>query len=169
MSSDHPPDLDHLFGRGFIRIGVVLGFVLIGYLLYKQATRPEMEVISAKEVRLQRQQDGHYHINGAINGRPVQFMLDTGASTVSVSQDVAKRAGLECEQIAVFVTANGKINGCLAPAKQITFGSYRLFDVDVAIMPNMDDLALLGMNALGRFDLHQTDRTLVITHKQVNQ
>ena len=93
-------------------------------------------------------------------------MLDTGASMVSVSRAVAKRAGLECDAPAVFTTANGKIDGCIATREEVSFGNVRLFDVDVAIMPNMDDMALLGMNALGKFDLQQTDGTLVIRHKQ---
>ena len=169
MPTDHPPDLDHLLGRTFIRLGIALGCVVIGYLFYKQATRPEMEVISANAVLLQRQQDGHYHISGDINGEPVMFMLDTGASVASISGKLAKRAGLRCDQAAEFATANGRISGCMTRAKEVTFGNYRLFDLDVAIMPNMDELALLGMNALGKFNMQQTGRTLTISQKQAHQ
>ncbi len=166
MTANQPPELDRVFGSAFIRVGILLGLVLAGYLFYKHATKPEMEIISANEVRLQRQPDGHYHVNGAINGRPIRFMLDTGASMVSVSESVAKQAGLECEQDAIFTTANGKIKGCVDRQVEVAFGSYRLFDVDIAIMPNMDGIALLGMNALGKFNLQQSDGTLVIQHKQ---
>jgi aspartyl protease family protein len=92
-------------------------------------------------------------------------MIDTGASMVSISEDLARQAGLKCEAPATFSTANGKISGCVARS-EVQFGSYRLFDVEVAIMPNMDELALLGMNALGRFNLEQSGNTLVIRHKQ---
>lgn len=150
----------------FIKAGALLTVILGGYLIVQHVSRPEMEVINANEVRLQRQSDGHYHINGSINAVPVKFMLDTGASMVSISTEFAKRAGLECEQPAVFTTANGKIDGCIATREEVSFGNVRLFDVDIAIMPNMDDMALLGMNALGKFDLQQTNGTLVIRHKQ---
>jgi clan AA aspartic protease (TIGR02281 family) len=166
--TDHPPDLDHLLGRSFIRLGVALGLALIGYLFYNQVTRPEMQVISANEVRLQRQQDGHYHISGAINDEPVVFMLDTGATMVSISTKLANRAGLQCAQTAAFATASGEIDGCIAHAKAVTLGNYRLFDLDVAIMPSVDGLALLGMNALGKFDIQQTGHTLTITQRRAN-
>jgi clan AA aspartic protease (TIGR02281 family) len=166
MATNTPPELAQLFGSTFIRVGIALACILAAYLFYRHATRPEMEVISANEVRLQRQADGHYHINGAINGQPVRFMLDTGASMVSVSREMADRTGLECEQPAVFTTANGKIDGCIATREEVSFGNVRLFDVDIAIMPNMDETGLLGMNALSKFDLQQTDGTLTIRHKQ---
>jgi clan AA aspartic protease (TIGR02281 family) len=169
MKTDQPPDLDQLFGSTFVKAGIILACLLIGYLVYKQATRPEMEIISANEVRLQQQSDGHYHIAGAINGQPVRFMLDTGASLVTVSDAVARRAGLECEQPASFTTANGEVKGCVARQEEVAFGGYRLFHIDVAIMPNMGDMALLGMNALGKFNLQQTDGTLVISHKPSDQ
>lgn len=160
-----PPELHQVFGSAFLKIGIALALALTGYLLYRHATKPDMEVISAHEVRLQLRNDGHYHINGSINNTPVRFMIDTGASMVSISENLARRAGLKCEAPATFTTANGKISGCVARS-EIQFGSYRLFEVEVAVMPNMDELALLGMNALGRFNLEQSGGTLVIRHKQ---
>ena len=167
MAYQGPPELHQVFGSAFLRISIVLALILTGYLFYRHATKPDMEVLSANEVRLQRHNDGHYHISGSINGRPVKFMLDTGASMVSVSEQVARQAGLKCDVPATFTTANGKISGCVAQREEVTFGGFRLFDVDVAIMPNMDDLSLLGMNALGRFDLQQSDGTLIIGAKRV--
>lgn len=165
MAHQDPPELNQVFGSAFLRISIVLALILAGYLLYRHATKPDMEVISANEVRLQLRNDGHYHVNGAINGTPIRFMVDTGASMVSISEDLARQARLKCEAPATFTTANGKISGCVAQA-EVQFGSYRLFDVEIAIMPNMDELALLGMNALGRFNLEQSGNTLVIRHKQ---
>lgn len=166
MAHQGPPELDQVFASVFVKLGVLLVCVLAGYLIYQRATRPQMQVIGANEVRLQVRNDGHYHIDGAINGAPLRFMIDTGASLVSVSREVARQAGLKCDAPASFTTANGKIDGCVAQRAEVEFGGYRLFDVDIAIMPNMDGMALLGMNALSRFNIEQSGSTLVIRHKQ---
>ena len=163
MPRNEPPELSQIFGSVFLKATLLLACLLAGYLIYQHATRPEMEVISANEVRLQRHNDGHYHASGSINGTPIKFMLDTGASLVSVSRSVARQAGLECEAPATFTTANGKVEGCVALREEVVFGGYRVFDVDIAIMPGMDDTALLGMNVLGKFDLRQSDGVLVIS------
>lgn len=162
-----PPELSQLFGSAFLKLAVLLVFALGGTLIYRHATQPEMEIISADEVILQRQNDGHYHVSGSINSVPIKFMLDTGASMVSVSNQVAQQAGLKCEAPATFTTANGKVEGCVAERQEVVFGSFRVFNVDIAIMPGMDDTALLGMNVLGRFDLQQSNGTLAIRAKQV--
>ncbi len=162
-----PPELDQVFGSAFLKLAVLLVFALGGTLIYQHATRPEMEVLSQGELRLQRQHDGHYHVNGRINGTPVKFLLDTGASLVSVSREIARKAGLECDAPASFTTANGRVRGCVAQRTEIEFGGFRVFDVDIAIMPLNDSPALLGMNVLGRFDLQQSDGVLSIRAKQV--
>lgn len=165
MAGNSPPELSQVFGSVFLKLAVLLVFGLGGYLIYRHATQPEMEVITANELKLQRRNDGHYHVNGSINGTPVKFMLDTGASMVSVSQELARQAALKCEAPATFTTANGKVEGCVAMREEVLFGGFRVFDVDIAIMPGMDDTALLGMNVLGRFDLQQTNGTLQISAK----
>lgn len=162
-----PPELDQVFGSMFIKLALLLIFVLGGYLIYQHITRPKLEIISDGQLRLQRHNDGHYHVTGRINGVPVRFLLDTGASIVSVSEQLARQAGLSCETPATFTTANGKVRGCITHRKEVEFGGFRVFDVDVAIMPGMDGAALLGMNVLGRFDLQQSDGTLLIHAKQV--
>ena len=167
MRSHEPPELSQVFGSAFVKIAVLLVIGLAGTLIYRHANKPELEVINASNIVLQRHNDGHYHVSGSINGAPVKFMLDTGASMVSVSKEVARQAGLECEVSATFSTANGKVEGCVAEREEVVFGAFRVFDVDIAIMPGMDSTALLGMNVLGKFDLQQSNGTLSIQAKQV--
>jgi clan AA aspartic protease (TIGR02281 family) len=165
--ANSPPELSEVFASVFIKVGALLFVVLAGWLIYQHATQPELEVIGANEVRLQRHNDGHYHVDGSVHGVPVKFVVDTGASMVSVSENVARKAGLKCDQPATFTTANGKVEGCVATRQEIAFGGFRVFDVDVAIMPDMATSALLGMNVLDKFDLQQSGNTLVVAGKQV--
>lgn len=114
-------------------------------------------------LRLPQTADGHYFAGGSVNGFPVVFMVDTGATYVAISSHTAARAGIDRCVRKVFSTANGTVQGCSTTAKEISFGSFRLLDVEVAIMPNMQGEALLGMNALRRFRLEQSDGVLSLT------
>ena len=62
-----------------------------------------------KEVVLQRNRQGHYVANGTINGVPVTFLLDTGATDVAIPAAIARKAGLNQGYISQAATANGII------------------------------------------------------------
>lgn len=93
-----------------------------------------------------------YVTPGAVNGVPVSFMVDTGASHVSLPAALAQQAGIRCEQQGQSSTANGIISACAGIASEVTFGPFRLTNIAVTIMPNARD-ALLGMDALRRFTM----------------
>ncbi len=93
-----------------------------------------------------------YITPGAVNGVPVSFMVDTGASHVALPAAVAQQAGIRCEQQGQSSTANGVISACAGMAAEVTFGPFRLTNIAVTIMPNARD-ALLGMDALRRFTM----------------
>lgn len=93
-----------------------------------------------------------YLTPGAVNGVPVSFMVDTGASHVALPAAVAQQAGIRCEQQGTSSTANGMVTACAGLAAEVTFGPFRLTNVAVTIMPNARD-ALLGMDALRHFTM----------------
>lgn len=125
--------------------------------------RPPAEVTDKGSLELQQTREGHYFSSGTVNGFPVVFMIDTGATTVSVSSAVASRAGIQgCVQ-RMASTANGKILSCEAIAPELTFGGFRLTNVAVNVMPNMTGHALLGMNVLRNFHLEQIDKKMRIS------
>jgi len=139
-----------------------------GFSVSYESTRP-MEIETPKPttgsnvLRLSQTADGHYFTGGSVNGFPVVFMVDTGATNVAISSNAVARAGINRCAAKVYSTANGSVQGCSTTVKEITFGSFRLLDVEVAIMPNMQGEALLGMNALRRFRLEQSDGVLTLT------
>lgn len=139
-----------------------------GFSVSYQSTRPvdgetPKPTTGTGILRLTQTADGHYFTGGSVNGFPVVFMVDTGATNVAISSSVAARAGINRCVAKVYSTANGTVQGCSTTVKEITFGSFRLLDVEVAIMPNMQGEALLGMNALRRFRLEQSDGVLTLT------
>ncbi|MDQ2069363.1 retropepsin-like aspartic protease family protein [Natronospira bacteriovora] len=118
------------------------------------------------ELRLQRNRQGHYLAEGEINGYPVTFLLDTGATTISVPGHLADRIGLERGHIIPTLTAGGRVNS-YATRLNVNLGGIRQDDIRASINPAMDmDKVLLGMNFLGPLELEQRDGVLVLRTPQ---
>jgi clan AA aspartic protease (TIGR02281 family) len=117
--------------------------------------QPAPEVGGQGFVDLAQRPDGHYYASGNVNGMPMVFMLDTGATLTSLSQEMASKSGISSCAARTFNTANGTVQGCVAKAPKIQIGSFILRDFEVAIMPNLPGGALLGMNVLRLFRLEQ--------------
>jgi len=121
----------------------------------------------AREVTLERNRSGHYTSSGTINGHPVRFMLDTGASDVSIPESVAKRIGLERGSPARMRTANGTATVYRTRLDQVSLGGLTQNNVRGSINPHMaGDYTLLGMTFLGGIDFSQSDGVLTLRGDQ---
>ena len=69
----------------------------------------QLQIAPAGELLLKRSRNGHYFFPGAINGQPVTFLLDTGATLVSVPAHMANELGLRAGARQQSVTANGTV------------------------------------------------------------
>ena len=106
----------------------------------------------------------HYRVVGTLNGHPVNFMVDTGATTTTISKRVADSIGLaSCVRLQKAITANGSVSGCVVNVSRFGFGSFALNNVELSILPNASDEGLLGMNVLRHFEVHQTGKRLIIS------
>jgi aspartyl protease family protein len=115
------------------------------------------------EVVLKRNRYGHYVATGAINDHPVEFLLDTGASDVSVPQDLAERLGLKKGPEVRFETANGSVNGYMTNLDQVQLGDIRLHQVRASINPGMSgDSVLLGMSFLRHIEFTQRGDSMTL-------
>jgi aspartyl protease family protein len=90
----------------------------------------------------------------------VRFLIDTGASTVSIPRRLADSIGLGCDIPSTFRTANGLVQGCTSRVAELDFGPFRVENLAVAILPNLTSDALLGMNALRHVRMEQTGDSL---------
>ncbi|WP_440997672.1 retropepsin-like aspartic protease family protein [Arhodomonas sp. SL1] len=114
-------------------------------------------------VVLERNRSGHFVATGHINGEPVQFLVDTGATYVSVPRQIAARLDLEQGRAVTFRTANGRVRGHLTNLESVRLGGLEARDVRGSINPGLDgETALLGMSYLDRFDLEFRDRRMVL-------
>ncbi|MNR11501.1 Retroviral aspartyl protease [compost metagenome] len=115
------------------------------------------------EVRLASSRQGHYLLDGRIDGQGATFLLDTGATQVAVPSKLAERLGLERGAPVTVSTANGRVTGHRTQLQDLRLGDIRLTQVPAIIVPGMDgDEVLLGMSALKQLEFTQRDGTLVL-------
>ncbi len=117
---------------------------------------------SGNEIVLPAGPGGHFITGGQINGKQVQFLVDTGATAITISQADADRIGLNYRsgQRAMTHTANGAV-----PANVITLSSVRVGDVEIAnvqalVLPAQMEHVLLGNTFLTRFQMKRDNETL---------
>jgi aspartyl protease family protein len=116
-----------------------------------------------REVTLKRNRYGHYVASGAINGQPVTFLLDTGATGIAIPEDVARRLGLRRGQAYRTQTANGIATGYATRLDRVSVGGIELADVSAGIAPGLGtEQVLLGMTFLKHIEFTQRGNTLTL-------
>lgn len=167
-SSNNTPDNTHKFGQLTLFLFWVAMIGLGTYALYvydekKKSPTSELGQNGERRVALTSSHHGHYIANGKINGVEVTFMLDTGASGVSVPVHIAEKIGLRKGHEAYSSTANGTIKVYNTSLNTVSLGDIQLRNVSGSINPHMDDdEVLLGMTFLRRLEWQQKDGTLVL-------
>lgn len=115
------------------------------------------------EVKLVSNGQGHFVAAGQINGQPVNFMLDTGATDVSIPAGLAERLNLEKGVPVTLSTANGRSQGYRTRLDQLKLGDIVLHDVRALVAPGLDgEQVLLGMSALKKLEFTQRGGTLLL-------
>ena len=109
---------------------------------------------------------GHFLANGSINGRSIQFMVDTGATSVAIGINDAQRLGIDYQKgkPVRMGTANGVAQGWLVRFNSIRIGDVEVFDVEGIVGPSMP-FALLGNSFLGRFNMNRSNDTMVLERR----
>ena len=105
--------------------------------------------------------------SGSINGRPVQFLVDTGASTVALSVADAERIGLAFrEGPSVRIgTANGLAKGWRVKLASVRIGDVEVYDVDAIVTPQGMPFVLLGNSYLNRFQMRRDNDQMVLDRR----
>jgi len=119
-----------------------------------------------KEVVLQRNRSGHYVASGRINGTRVTFLLDTGATDVAVSDELASSLGLRRGMRISSQTANGTVTAWRTRLSEVGLGDIRLFNVRASILPGLQgDEVLLGMSFLKQLEMVQRGKQLLLRQR----
>ncbi|KUJ80027.1 retropepsin-like aspartic protease family protein [Ruegeria profundi] len=127
---------------------------------------PQM-TITGEAIEVPRAYDGHYYLPVLVNGEPITFLVDTGASQIVLSEQDARRIGIDPEQLNYLgraFTANGEVR--TAPVRLDSLELGPIIDKGVSAWVNEGDLrqSLLGMDYLHRFsNIQFTDGRLILS------
>ena len=110
---------------------------------------------------------GHFMTAGQINGKAVQFMVDTGATSVAMSSQDAERAGINYKsgRPVNLSTANGVTQGFQVKLDSVRIGEVEVLNVDAVVSPQPMPFMLLGNSFLTRFQMLRDNDQLTLTRK----
>lgn len=108
--------------------------------------------------------NGHYLTPGTINGSPVQFLVDTGATYVSIGASEARRLGLSASsgQSVQTLTANGQGSATRIKLDKVQVGGIVLYGVEALVQQADLPFVLLGMSYLNRTDMQREGHALTL-------
>lgn len=137
----------------------LLYMLMTHYLKPKQA-----QVLANGDLVINRSQDGHFYTTGKVNGKEAKFMVDTGASLVTVSEEFAQKAFILGGVSTTFKTANGDRLGRVVEGVGVSIGPVRVTNVKVGVGLHADDEseALLGQSFLSKFDITMGKNQMVL-------
>lgn len=122
---------------------------------------------SGQRIVLSAGSGGHFVANGSINGGAVQFLVDTGATTVSLGRAQADRLGLNYRngRPVRIQTANGVITGHLMTLDRVRIGDVEIGGVEATVAERDMPVVLLGNSFLSRFQMKRENDTLVLERR----
>ena len=111
---------------------------------------------------------GHFTTDGLVNGVPIRFVVDTGATLISLPANEARRLSLDYRkgQKATMGTANGKASGYLVQLDTVRIGSVTLHGVDAVVIDGAGLTSpLLGMSFLNRMNMKREGDIMTLTRR----
>ena len=138
-----------IFAIAFIVFTLKDEFMALGNRMLIE-TRGGVEETAPGEVRIRQAPDGHFWVTAEVNGQSVRFLVDSGATTTSLSRETAQRVGIvPGSGLQVMVqTANGVVMVDRGRADTIAVGGIARRNVAVHISDAFGDLNVIGMNFL---------------------
>lgn len=122
-----------------------------------------------KQMSIAKGQGGHYRVAGSINGQPVQFMVDTGATSVALNELQARRLGIDYRlngRPIVVSTASGTANAWQVHLDSVKVGPINVLGVEAMVLEGGAPVdALLGMSFLGRVSWREDQGMLRLESK----
>ncbi|WP_395703631.1 TIGR02281 family clan AA aspartic protease [Aquabacterium sp.] len=156
-----PAELPHTLK--LTTVWLLLGtIVFLGFQWWLRNEQRSRFEVHGDVVQLQRGRDGHYHWPGQVNGRPVVFLVDTGATASALPAGLAEELALGSEGTVRTNTAGGTAQGQRVVADLTLEGGVKIERMRLLALPGLDDQPLLGMDVLGKLRWQHLDGVLRI-------
>ncbi|WP_394152286.1 TIGR02281 family clan AA aspartic protease [Loktanella salsilacus] len=150
---------------GLIFVGAIAAIGLWGDI--RGDVAPQQSLTAGGAITLPRQADGHFYARLDVNGQPITFMVDTGASAVVLSKSDARQAGIDTDALRYLgqaSTANGVVRTAQVTLGQVSLADVTLADVPAVVNEGAMDGSLLGMTYLRNFsNIQINDDALILT------
>lgn len=148
---------------GLIFVGVMAGYGM--WTDIRQDVIPSQMVTSADEITLPRAPDGHFYATLSINGTRVEFLADTGATNMVLSQEDARRVGIDPAGLIYLgsaATANGVVRTARVALETVEMGPFENRDFAAYVNDGQMDGSLLGMDYLRQFRIEIDGDSMVL-------
>jgi aspartyl protease family protein len=154
-----------------LRTGMAWGLIFVGlmagYGLWSDLRNDiqQQAVMIGDRMEVPRSADGHYYLTLDVAGKPVNFMIDTGATNVVLSQADARRVGIDPDTLVYLgqaQTANGAVQTARVRLADVTLGPWRDDSLPAWVTQGALDGSLLGMEYLGKFRIEIAGNKLVL-------
>lgn len=164
--TDDPISPDSRLGQRMLwlaALGLLGGFYLLFSMLDNEGGMvSSVDSNGAAMVVLEQDRNGHYEVEGKINGQAVRFLVDTGATDVALPESTARALGLDFGPRVRVMTAAGPANAWMTRLDEVDVGGIRRRNVRASITSGEFNGILLGMSFLKHYNLQQQDGKLVI-------
>ena len=136
-------------------------------LLQGQHYRANAPAASRESVTLAADTRGHFVTEGSVNGVPMRFLVDTGATVVALPASDARRLGIDYRagKRGTTQTANGRVEVFSVKLDTVKVGAIELSAIDALVIEKGLDIALLGMSFLNRVEMRREGQTMTLIRR----
>lgn len=123
------------------------------------------QTVSGEAIELRRQDDGHYWLIVEVNGKPVRFMIDSGATMTAINANTASEVGVDVDAKGypvILSTANGRVAAKRGNVRSLSVGPHIIENHQVVVSENFGDVNVLGMNFLDSLKSWKVEANMMV-------
>ncbi|SMO57253.1 retropepsin-like aspartic protease family protein [Paracoccus laeviglucosivorans] len=144
-----------------LRFAAAWGMIFLGAIAIagmwgdiRNTVAPQARVLEGGRIEVPLGDDGHYHLTAQVNGKPLRFIVDTGATTIALGEDDARKIGIDTDRLGYTgeaQTANGPVETATVMLDSVAIGDIHDESVPALILRSELGVSLMGMSYLSRF------------------